>query len=112
MVFHVTKPFNTSFKKSSTLLHTQIFASHAGLHNATLYAILRPTVAIQCGHVHPLEFDQTVAHNVAKEESDSISAILRAMMHATISVVTRRCNLAFTRIIASRDASCGQPFRQ
>ena len=48
---------------------------------------------------------------VVQVESESISGILRAGLHATVSMVDTCCNLAFGRNIACSVASCDQPFK-
>ena len=72
-----------------------------------LHARSRAIVSIKCGH--PLKFDEIVLRSVAQVQSDSISAILCIVLHATISMVDTSCILASARKIACNVASCGQP---
>ena len=89
--------------------HTNFSSFKGWLHDATLHAILRAIVSVKCGH--PIKFDEIVARNVASVEFCSLqSAILRATMHTTISVVATRCYLSVARNAACSVASCDQFF--
>ena len=56
-----------------------------------------------------MKFNEIVARNAAEVEFDSTSEILRAMLHAIISIVATRCNLPIVCNIARNVASCNQP---